>query len=50
LAGTCMGAGEPPEIAVLAGSISAALDVQIVCNREPVDPVLFCKYATTLLK
>ncbi|BEV72224.1 MULTISPECIES: PfkB family carbohydrate kinase [unclassified Paludibacterium] len=50
LAGACMGAGLPAEIAVLAGSISAALDVQIVCNREPVDPVLFFKYATTLLK
>lgn len=50
LAGPCMGAGLPPEIAVLAGSICAALDVQIVCNREPVDPVLFFKYSTTLLK
>jgi rfaE bifunctional protein nucleotidyltransferase chain/domain len=50
LAGVCMGAGLPPEMALFAGSISAALDVQIVCNREPVDPVLFFKYASTLLK
>lgn len=50
LAGACMGAGYPGAIAALAGSIAAALDVQIVCNREPVDPVLFAKYATTLLK
>ena len=50
LAGACMGAGFPGAIATLAGSIAAALDVQIVCNREPVDPVLFAKYATTLLK
>jgi sugar/nucleoside kinase (ribokinase family) len=50
LAGPCMGAGLPPELAVFAGSLSAALDVQIVCNREPVDPILFFKYATTLLK
>ncbi|SDH72404.1 rfaE bifunctional protein, domain II [Paraburkholderia steynii] len=50
LAGPCMAAGAPSEIAILAGSIAAALDVQIVCNREPVDPVLFAKYATTLLK
>ncbi|MCB6182231.1 PfkB family carbohydrate kinase [Leeia sp. TBRC 13508] len=39
-----------PEEVILAGSIAAALDVQIVCNRESVDPVLFAKYATTLLK
>lgn len=50
LAGVCMGAGLPPDMALFAGSISAALDVLIVCNREPVDPVLFFKYVTTLLK
>lgn len=50
LAGLCLAAGKPKETAVLAGSIAAAIDVQIVCNREPVDPVLFAKYATTLLK
>lgn len=50
LAGPCMGAGLPHDLAVFAGSLAAALDVQIVCNREPVDPVLFFKYATTLLK
>ncbi len=32
------------------GSIAAALDVQIVCNREPVDPVLLKKTLTTYLK
>ena len=50
LAGPCMGAGLPSELSVFAGSIAAALDVQIVCNRDSVDPVLFFKYATTLLK
>lgn len=50
VAGLCMAAGYPPDTVALAGSIAAALDVQIVCNREPVDPVLFAKYATTLLK
>ncbi|KMN36649.1 cytidyltransferase [Chromobacterium sp. LK1] len=50
LAGLCMASGASSEMAVLAGSIAAALDVQIVCNREPIDPVLFAKYATTLLK
>lgn len=50
VAALCMAAGHPPDTVALAGSIAAALDVQIVCNREPVDPVLFAKYATTLLK
>lgn len=50
VAALCMAAGHSPDIVALAGSIAAALDVQIVCNRESVDPVLFAKYATTLLK
>ncbi len=50
LAGICMGGGLGTELAVFAGSVAAALDVLIVCNREPVDPVRFFKYATTLLK
>jgi len=32
------------------GSISAALDVQIICNREPVNSIDFQKYLTTLMK
>ena len=32
------------------GSVAAAMDVQIVCNREPVDPVVLIKYIKTLLK
>ncbi|PXX44369.1 PfkB family carbohydrate kinase [Aquitalea magnusonii] len=50
LGGLFMAVTDSTPAAVLAGSIAAALDVQIVCNREPVDPVLFAKYATTLLK
>jgi hypothetical protein len=38
------------ELAAFAGSAAAALDVQIVCNREPVEPVALYKYVTTLLK
>ena len=37
-------------LAALLGSIAGALDVQIVCNREPVSIVDVKKFATTLLK
>lgn len=50
LAGLCLGGGLPPEIAVFVGSSAAALDVQIVCNREPISPVALYKYMITLLK
>lgn len=38
------------ELAAFAGSVAAALDVQIVCNRDSIDQALFFKYVTTLLK
>ena len=50
LAGLCLGGGLPSEVAAYVGSVAAALDVQIVCNREPVSPVALYKYITTLLK
>lgn len=50
LAGVCLGGGLPSEVAAFIGSAAAALDVQIVCNREPVSPVSLNKYVTTLLK
>ena len=50
LAGLCIGGGLPSEVAAYVGSVSAALDVQIVGNREPVDSVALFKYITTLLK
>jgi rfaE bifunctional protein nucleotidyltransferase chain/domain len=50
LAGLCLGGGLSPQVAAFAGSVAAALDVQIVCNREPVNPVALFKYVTTLLK
>ena len=50
LAGICLGRGLPPEVAAFIGSAAAAIDVQIVCNREPIVPVILNKYITTLLK
>ncbi len=50
LAGLCLGGGLPSEVAAFVGSAAAAIDVQIVCNREPVSPVGLSKYVTTLLK
>jgi len=50
VAGLCLGGGLSPELALFAGSAAAALDVQIVCNREPVRAVALFKYITTLLK
>jgi len=50
LAGLCLGGGISSDIALFVGSAAAALDVQIVCNREPVTPVNLFKYLTTLLK
>lgn len=50
LAGLCAAKGLDAEVAAFVGSVAAAMDVQIVCNREPVDPVALNKYAATLLK
>ena len=50
LASLCLAANVPADIAAFFGSIAGAINVQTVCNREPVDPVLFQKYLTTLLK
>jgi rfaE bifunctional protein kinase chain/domain/rfaE bifunctional protein nucleotidyltransferase chain/domain len=50
LAGLCLAADVPADIAAFFGSIAGAMNVQTVCNREPIDPVLFQKYLTTLLK
>ncbi len=50
LASLCLGKGLPAEVAAFVGSVAAAIDVQIVCNREPIDPVALKKYISTLLK
>lgn len=50
LAGICLGRGLPVEVAAFVGSAAAAIDVQIVCNREPINSVDLNKYVSTLLK
>ena len=50
LAGLCLGGGLSSEIALFIGSAAAALDVQVVCNREPVTPINLYKYIRTLLQ
>jgi bifunctional ADP-heptose synthase (sugar kinase/adenylyltransferase) len=50
LTGLCLGGGVPADVALFAGSAAAALDVQVVCNREPISPVNLFKYIGTLLK
>ena len=50
LASLCMAGGLDSQVANFVGSVAAAMDVQIVCNREPIDPVNLKKYVSTLLK
>jgi rfaE bifunctional protein kinase chain/domain/rfaE bifunctional protein nucleotidyltransferase chain/domain len=50
LAGICAAKGLDAEVSAFVGSVAAAMDVQIVCNREPVSPVGLNKYVATLLK
>jgi rfaE bifunctional protein nucleotidyltransferase chain/domain len=50
LASLCLGGGLNSDIALFIGSAAAALDVQVVCNREPILPVNLYRYIATLLK
>ena len=50
LAGLCLGGNLSSEVALFVGSAAAALDVQMVCNRESIIPVNLYKYINTLLK
>ena len=50
LAGICLKGGLPGEVALFVASAAAALDVQVICNRESITPVNLFKYITTLLK
>jgi rfaE bifunctional protein kinase chain/domain/rfaE bifunctional protein nucleotidyltransferase chain/domain len=50
LAGLSLSAGLAPELAGFLGNVAAALNVQIVCNREAVQKVSLLKYVDTLLK
>lgn len=50
LAGLCVAKQLDAKVAAFVGSVAAAMDVQIVCNREPINPVGLNKYISTLLK
>jgi len=50
LAAICHAAGVDPELASFAGSVSAALHIQIVGNSETIDPAALYKYIVSLLK
>lgn len=50
LSALCVSKGIDAEVAAFVGSVAAAMDVQIVCNRDPIDPVRLKKYVSTLLK
>jgi sugar/nucleoside kinase (ribokinase family) len=50
LAALCVGGGLPVDLAAFVGSTAAAIDVQIVCNRDPVTSAGLFRYITTLLK
>ncbi len=50
LTSLCLAQGSDLEMALFLGGATAALDVRIVCNREPVNPVALQKFTTTLLK
>ena len=50
LASLCMAGGLSPQVSNFVGSVAAAMDVQIVCNREPICSIDLKKYISTLLK
>jgi rfaE bifunctional protein nucleotidyltransferase chain/domain len=50
LASLCLGGELASGLAAFVGSAAAAIDVQIVCNREPIEQATLYKYVSTLLK
>lgn len=50
IASPCVYRGFPLDLVGFLGNCVGALAVEIVCNREPVDPVLLYKFITSLLK
>ena len=50
LAGLCSAKGLHAKATAFVGSVAAAMDIQIVCNREPIDPIGLNRYVSTLLK
>jgi bifunctional ADP-heptose synthase (sugar kinase/adenylyltransferase) len=50
LSSICLAGGLGADVANFVGSVAAAMDVQIVCNREPINSGSLKKYVSTLLK
>ena len=50
LAALCMAKGYSPLVAGFVGSVAAAIDVQIVGNKEAINKAGLCKYITRLMK
>jgi rfaE bifunctional protein nucleotidyltransferase chain/domain len=50
LSALCLAKGIDVQAAAFVGSVAAAMDVQIVCNRDSIEPVNLKKYVSTLLK
>jgi rfaE bifunctional protein nucleotidyltransferase chain/domain len=50
LASLCAKARLKGEVTNFIASVAAAIEVQVVCNREPVNSIFLKKYITTLLK
>ncbi|UCD87636.1 MAG: hypothetical protein JSV01_07785, partial [Desulfobacterales bacterium] len=46
----CVAAGFPAQLVGLIGNAVGALAVQVVCNRESIEPVPLYKFLATLLK
>jgi len=46
----CVAAGFPSQLVGLVGNAVGALAVQVVCNRDSIEPVPLYKFLTTLLK
>lgn len=50
LTSPCVFKGYPSDVVGFIGNCAGALAVEIVCNREPVDPVILYKFITGILK
>ena len=46
----CFAKGYSPELISFIGNTVGALAVQVVCNREPVDPSKLCEFITSILR
>ena len=46
----CFAKGYPPDLISFIGNSVGALAVQVVCNREPVDPVKLFEFMTSVLR